>query len=101
MLIKSGNPDHVDELGNKYWYDKSLTEYAQERRGAQKGLPGVLAWLVERHDGQRRRVLSKDGQVFHESLSIEAIAAHIDVIRFIAQSEGRRKEPEVGLEPTA
>lgn len=69
-------PEFTDELGVKYWRDKSMQEYAKKN--------GVKAQCLfaELPSGERQRVIVENGRVVFESQSMDAVACRIDVMAF-------------------
>lgn len=82
-------PDLINEIGVKWWHNKSLTDYAQRDSRVGKGLE-MVAYYTEMPDGKRSFVLvDKDG-VAHEGMALDGVAAHIDVLK-LANSHMRKK----------
>lgn len=67
-------PDAVNEMGVKFWFDPDLTQYAK-----QKGLKNVQVFFVE-HDGKKFRGIAQDGQLVFESTRYEDTCFHIDIM---------------------
>jgi hypothetical protein len=82
-------PDHVNEIGNKFWHNELSTRYAQKDRytsegKAQKGLKGWTCWYVELTDGDRSMILVNDKQqVVYETQQLDALGVKIDVLKFL------------------
>jgi hypothetical protein len=71
--LMEGPPFHTDEHGNQFWPEKSLCLYAIE-----KGCPEIQAMIVKRPDGTIKRLLVRDGNVYHEGTSYEDSVVQID-----------------------
>lgn len=82
-------PAHVDELGNKFWLDRTTTMY-----GLSKGLKDVQVLLVERRDGYRTRLVTEGNppRPIFEATSIEAVGVHLDVLAFVSQFQNQPAE---------
>jgi len=81
MFETDREPDHVNELGIKWWLEKNLTEYANnpDRRGT--CLENVQCFIIEFPDGRKTRVLVEEGQVLYDDGSIEGIGTKIDMMK--------------------
>jgi len=73
-------PDFVNAEGVKWWHDKDTERYAtsEDRHGTRLR---VKAWIVERPDGYRTRLLIESGKIIGEAQSLEAIGAKIDWLK--------------------
>ncbi len=80
----SKTPDHVNELGVKWWLDKSATEYASV-------VEGLMAWVIEYPNGIKTRVLTRDNKVIYENPSLEAIGAWVDMLKFNEMKQGKHQ----------
>jgi len=71
-------PDHVNDLGVKWWLDKETTGYAQKPDIHGVSLPEVCAWMVQLPNGSYTRLLTYKGEVLMESQRLEDIGCRID-----------------------
>lgn len=85
-------PIHTDELGVKYWHDKSSQQYAKL-----KGV-NVVCLFAELPTGERQRVIAENGRVMFEATSLDAIACHIDVMAFASGEPAWWNKPATKLE---
>lgn len=79
--LGDGPPDHINELGVKWWFDKSLTNYAQKPDVHGTTLPNATVWLVEESCGRKTRVLVVDGSPVYDNTSLEAMGCQIDWLK--------------------
>lgn len=70
-------PDFVNSEGVKWRQEPGLTGYAES-----KGLAGSRAWLVERPDGYRTRLLTDGQGIIAEDQTIEGLGVKIDALAF-------------------
>lgn len=70
-------PDFINELGVKWWLEKSLTQYAQH-----KGLSNTRVWLVEEPSGRRTRLLVEGDAILADDQSLEGMGIKIDALSF-------------------
>lgn len=91
MFETDREPDHVNEQGTKWWLDEQPTVYAQKEDHLGTALPNVQCFIVEATDGVRNRVVVENGAVIFDNPNLEAIGAHIDMLkvhkRFIENAE--------------
>jgi len=78
--VFSTPPDFVNAEGVKWWRDKDVERYAnnEDQHGTRLC---VEAWIVERPDGYRTRLLIEGGKIIEEAQSLEAIGAKIDWLK--------------------
>lgn len=71
-------PDFINEEGVKWWINKRLTEYAEE-----KGL-NYTCYIIEFKNGYRERaVVNNDtNKLIYSSPSLEAVGVYIDLAKF-------------------
>jgi hypothetical protein len=80
-------PDFVNEIGVKYWFQNDLTRYA-----FLKGLRGVRVWLAERPTGFKAYILTEDDTVLLEDQTLEGLGLKIDLMAFQKKAiEGENK----------
>lgn len=66
-------PDFINEEGVKWWKDDILNEKAKDING--------VTWLTQLPNGYKSRVLLINDEVDYEHPNLEAMAAHIDMIK--------------------
>jgi hypothetical protein len=83
----TGTPTHINpETGVKWWLDKSSTNYARTPLPNGKGaLKEAVAWVVERPDGHRTRLLTVGQEILAENQGLEAFGAEIDMLKVATQ----------------
>ena len=93
--VFSTPPDFVNAEGVKWWRDKAVERYAnnEDQHGTRLQ---VQAWIVERKDGYRTRLLIENGQIIGEAQSLEAIGAKIDWLKTAKRID--EVKPNDGLE---
>lgn len=86
-------PEFVNELGIKWWQDKSTTEYARNPDSAGTVLAAHV-WFIEHPNGWRTRVIvSEQGEILDEAQALEDIGMKIDILKFAQRnSEGGQDE---------
>ena len=79
----ASEPLTVNDQGTKFWLDRATTRYAQEL-----GLSNIAVFYIEAKDGHRTRVIVdvKSQDFLYEHQSLEAIAAHLDIIQLSRSS---------------
>lgn len=75
-------PDFVNDLGVKWWYDEFTTQYAQKPDFWGIKL-NAICYYVEEPNGNRTRVLVSDGNIIEEDQNLEALAVKIDCRKFL------------------
>ena len=90
--IFATEPDFVNEEDVKWWQDKDTTRYAHKRDRHGTSLPDVVCWYVEQPNGVRTRVLidNKAGKILYEHQSLEAVAVHIDMLKFLKRDNAKK-----------
>ncbi len=81
MYETEREPDHVNELGIKWWLEKNLTAYANNPDRNGTCLEKVQCFIVEFPDGRKTRVLVEEGQVLYANSSLEGIGTKIDIMK--------------------
>jgi len=77
----------VNELGNKFWLEEDLTEYAKR-----VGLGNLKVLLVEEPGGLKTRIIvNEKREPIYENPSMEAMAYHLDMLAFIKRDEEKDK----------
>ena len=91
-------PDYINELGVKYWEEKSLTDWAKRADHAGVSLSNYRGWKAEHPDGERTFLLTYMENPLFASPRYEDVAAHIDIIKANIQfNRGQcRTEPKRG-----
>lgn len=75
-------PEFINELGVKWWQDKSTTEYARKPDLAGTSL-AAHAWFVEQPNGCKTRVLvSEKGEILAEAQALDDMGMKIDILKF-------------------
>ena len=82
MLTFDANskPDFVNELGVKWWIDKSSTNYARNPDFNDIVLD-VVCYIVKFPNGKFERVIVQNGEIEFSSQKIEDIGCHIDIMK--------------------
>lgn len=100
MIHSDKEPDHVNEIGTKFWKDTVLTDYACCEDVHGRVLPAVC-FLVETKatetEHSRRLYLLVDkatNKPIAEEYGVEAMGCRIDVLKFL------RSSPDAGTGPT-
>lgn len=73
-------PHFVNELGVKWWPDRDTTAYAANKGRLNVSLKAAV-WFTEDKSGYRSRVIVVNGDVVYDNQSLEAILAHIDMMK--------------------
>jgi hypothetical protein len=73
--IFSTPPQAVNEIGTKFWLDRSSSAYAKS-----KGLDDVIVLFAEDNKGKRARLITQNQELLFESKELDAIVAHIDIM---------------------
>jgi hypothetical protein len=81
FLQDRGEPDFVNERGNEFRCELSLTRYAQSKLGKE-----WVVWLVSGKDIATTYLLCEGQREEHSDPSYEGIACHIDILK-IARTE--------------
>lgn len=81
-------PDFVNEQGVKWWLDQSMTDWAHRKDLQGTSLPDVKVWYVEEKDGTRTRLIIDGTEVEYANPSMEAIGAHIDMMKIKKRHSG-------------
>ena len=78
--VFSKPPDFVNAEGVKWWRDKDTERYAccEDQFGTRLE---IEAWIVERPDGYRTRLLIEFGKIIGQAQSLEAIGSKIDWLK--------------------
>ena len=87
--IWSTPPLTTNELGIKFWLDRSTTSYAKN-----KGLVDVVVFFTENVEGYRNRIITENQEVVWESRELEAIAAHIDIMALDRHWRNHEDQPQ-------
>jgi len=75
MNIWDKKPDHINELGIKWWLDKQLMKYVKEL-----DIPlETMIYFVLYPNGYKTRVIIQEKNVVYEDTDIAAIATRIDM----------------------
>jgi len=74
-------PDFVNDTGIKWWVDKACTQWAREKNINDVALPDVVVFLIEEPSSRRTRVIVENGEVVFDNQNLEAIGAHIDIMK--------------------
>lgn len=82
---KVPKPDFINELGVKWWFDPDTTQWARKKNKNGIALLDVYCFFIEKPDGYRSRVLTRNDVDIYESQSLEAIVQHIDILKFLEQ----------------
>lgn len=80
-----GEPDFVNELGVKWWLDRTSTDYARREDPFGTRLPDAAVYAVEEPDGHRTQVLVIAGEAEYEAQSLEDMGVHIDMLKILAR----------------
>lgn len=81
MFDFNTQPDAINEIGTKFWVDKSLTKYAREPNSNGIKLENVLVLFAQNVNGVATRLLMVDNECIVENGSFEAIACRIDFMK--------------------
>jgi len=74
-------PDFINDIGVKYWLDKSLTSYANRPDKYGTTLHGQI-FFVEHPEFGRNRIYIEDQKIYAEETSLESIAQKIDLFKW-------------------
>jgi hypothetical protein len=93
MIDSSKPPDHVNELGNRFWLDNILTDHAIKPDIHGRRLLGMHVYYVEMVDGKRTYLMvNRKSEVVEEASGIEQMGCRIDVRKYLqANLERERK----------
>lgn len=80
ILDVNKEPDFINELGIKWFYYKSGTEYANRIALGSKPLNAEV-WIAVFPDSIRKFVIIKNGGVVAEENSLETLGIKIDILR--------------------
>ena len=80
LLDLNSEPNYTNEIGNKWFYYREGSNYANQKRESSKPLNAV-AWVVEFPTGNKMFVLTKEGKVLAEAETLEGFGAKIDMLR--------------------
>lgn len=75
------DPDFVNDLGVKWWLDKSLTEYATREDGNGIGLSDITIWCVEKPNGYKTHIMTQGEEALYENQKLEDMAVHVDILK--------------------
>jgi hypothetical protein len=81
MELKLGEPEHVNEVGVKWWTHALLTEWAS--RPDQNGivLNDYKVWIVQVPSGEKSLLLTSKDKLIFETKRVEDMACRIDFIK--------------------
>jgi hypothetical protein len=83
-------PEHVNELGVKFWLDKSTTEFAQKEDQFGTKLDGWQVLIVEEPSGYRTRIITDDKQnIKADDQTLEGIGVKIDIFKLLKRHDIR------------
>lgn len=83
MFDFNSKPDFINDKGYKFWLDKDLTKYAQEKNLKGTKLKDLFVYFVEIKNGYRTRLLinNKTGEILKEGTALEDIVCFIDFLK--------------------
>lgn len=82
-------PEHVNELGVKWWRDTETTKYAQRQDEHGTSLDAVC-FFVEQPNGYCTRVLvSAGGQILGENQTMDGMGCKIDVLKYFQRDAAK------------
>ena len=73
-------PYFVNELGTKFWLDKSSIDYAKEKK-----LKEVKVYYLEDKKGYKTRAIVQNHKYVFESQKLEDIVVHLDIMSLIKE----------------
>jgi hypothetical protein len=74
-------PDFVNDLGIKWWYDESSTTYARRPDAYGTCLPKVTCFKIEFPSGERSFIITEDQQPIWEGKRLEDMGIEIDKMK--------------------
>lgn len=83
-----GDHDFVNDRGVKFWFDLFTSRYLWE---GDVTLPDVYCWFAMEPNGCLERVLidHRTGDYLYASVSLEAVAIHIDMLKLNEKEKKR------------
>lgn len=71
----------TNEKGNKFFVSEATTGIQQYAR--QKGLEGIVAFILETKDGWRSYVLVRNGEIIAVDQTLDGIGCRLDVLAMV------------------
>lgn len=81
LFQERGEPCFINELGVKWWRHVPVTRYAHDKGFGET----AQGWLVERPDGYKTYLLTKDGVYVTEDQIFEVICVKIDMLGLVEE----------------
>lgn len=78
-------PDFINELGIKWYFDVQVTDYCLKENLSGVSLTDIIAFVIVKPSGETERVLVKypEGEVIFNTKSLEEIGVEIDKLKLI------------------
>lgn len=94
-MFDLNKPDFINDIGVKWWLDKSSTQYAHKKDVKGISLKNLYVYMVEETNGVRTYVIvdNENGEFVYENQQLEAIGVRIDMLKALKQKpiKERRK----------
>lgn len=78
--LEDGPPMFTNDASVQWWYEKSLTRYAESR-----GLQHVTAWRIKEPNGRTTCLLTRNQDVLIDDPNIEQFGCKIDILALAAK----------------
>lgn len=76
-------PDFVNEEGFEWYINKGLTKWATAKRDGSTPIEAVV-FLVAKDNDPKTYAIVMDGKLVYDSMVMENVACHIDMLRLVA-----------------
>ena len=84
--ITDNEPDHVNDMGVKWWLEKGMTDYARKENINGTKLPNITAFIVEK-EGIKTRLLMDGEDIIYGNGNLEAVAVQINILKLLKEMD--------------
>jgi hypothetical protein len=74
-MFDNREPDAINELGVKYWVEKTSTQYAKSLK-----LENIIVFRVLFPDNKQAYLITQNQKPIHETQSFEGIGCFLDIM---------------------
>lgn len=87
MDISNKQPDFVNDVGIKWYFDTHTTEYARSDslKSSGKGIATIRCYVVVFPSGEVTRVILDNNMPIYENTSLDAIGCFLDMLKLNPQ----------------